>query len=187
MCLTLPSHLVVGKLNWKQIWQCVAGLFESYSASAGEGYGVTCPPCLLIHRPACTLHHWLSNARAEATIPAFSDKASCYCVPCLVQPLLLVWLAHKCIGYSTGNSECQCEVAAGIMGGCTSCLESQLVRASHIQNGTAWPEGAFKNPKISFGSSQSLQSAVKSASMVSRSICRLQFTVPVCSSQCSGV
>ena len=69
------------------------GLFESYSASAGEGYGVTCPPCLLIHRPACTLDHWLSNARAEATTPAFSDKASfCYGLPHLQQ----VWPVKQC-------------------------------------------------------------------------------------------
>ena len=52
------------------------GLSESYSATAGEFAGQACPPCLLIDRPACTLDHWLSNARAEATVPAWSDKAS---------------------------------------------------------------------------------------------------------------
>ncbi len=54
------------------------GLSESYSATAGEFAGQACPPCLLIDRPACTLDHWLSNARAEATVPAWSDKASSY-------------------------------------------------------------------------------------------------------------
>ncbi|DBB08757.1 TPA: hypothetical protein ACH3X3_008192 [Trebouxia sp. C0006] len=52
------------------------GLSESYSATAGEFAGQACPPCLLIDRPACTLDHWLSNARAEATVPAWSDKVS---------------------------------------------------------------------------------------------------------------
>ncbi len=52
------------------------GLSESYNATAGEFAGQACPPCLLIDRPACTLDHWLSNARAEATVPAWSDKAS---------------------------------------------------------------------------------------------------------------
>lgn len=73
----------------------VAGLFESYSASAAEGYGVTCPPSLLIHRPACTLDHWLCNARAEATTPAFSDKASFYCGLCHVFLSRFVWEGSK--------------------------------------------------------------------------------------------
>ncbi|KAL3138737.1 hypothetical protein ABBQ32_005584 [Trebouxia sp. C0010 RCD-2024] len=71
------------------------GLLESYSASAGEGYGVTCPPCLLIHRPACTLHHWLSNARAEATTPVFSDKVSTlYNLLCAVHSLHVHRVVH---------------------------------------------------------------------------------------------
>lgn len=56
--------------------QYLPGLNESYSATAGEFPGSACPPCLVIERPACTLDHWLSNARAEATVPAWSDKVS---------------------------------------------------------------------------------------------------------------
>ena len=53
-----------------------AALLESYSATAGGSWAESCPACLLIQRPACTLEHWLSNARAEATTPAWTDKAS---------------------------------------------------------------------------------------------------------------
>ena len=66
----LLSHQLNGMLS------DATGLSESYSATAGEFAGQACPPCLLIDRPACTLDHWLSNARAEATVPAWSDKAS---------------------------------------------------------------------------------------------------------------
>lgn len=88
------SHILHGCFS-----KFVAGLLESYSASAGEGYGVTCPPSLLIHRPACTLEHWLSNARAEATTPAFSDKASLCCGLCHVHPQGIC-VARQAYGWS---------------------------------------------------------------------------------------
>ena len=70
------SHQLNGMLS------NATGLSESYSATAGEFAGQACPPCLLIDRPACTLDHWLSNARAEATVPAWSDKASSVILSC---------------------------------------------------------------------------------------------------------
>ncbi|DBA83586.1 TPA: hypothetical protein ACH3X1_006158 [Trebouxia sp. C0004] len=71
------------------------GLSESYSATAGEFAGQACPPCLLIDRPACTLDHWLSNARAEATTPAWSDKVSTlYNILCAVHSLHIHRVVH---------------------------------------------------------------------------------------------
>lgn len=81
------NHSTEDKL-WKQYPKCTimqqaqkavcddAALLDSYSATSGANWASSCPACLLIQRPACTLDHWLSNARAEATTPAWTDKAS---------------------------------------------------------------------------------------------------------------
>ena len=112
-----------------------AGLLESYSATAGEfpGGAGACPPCLLIQRPACTLDHWLSNARAEATTPAFSDKATpSYSLRPLYHSLsLYIGCSRLYTGFSNQNSTPkEIKPAAGF--GCRASIGLLLISLVHL-------------------------------------------------------